>query len=357
MKFDNDVEHMISLIKNNTTLIDLRAPIEFNKGAFPSSVNIPILNNEQRASIGIKYKSEGGQAAEKLGFKLVKDQKNELVSSWKKIIKKDQDTHIYCMRGGRRSQIAQLWLNDEGINVPFIEGGYKTLRQSCIEILNSVKDDQKEWIILAGRTGTGKTAILKDLNSAIDLEGHALHRGSAFGGLAEEQPTVINFENNLASEYIKHDSKILFLEDECRRIGKLSIPNAWYEKMERAKIVIIELDIEERISNIAKEYVYRPLENGLAKNKLNEILLSSLYKIHKRLGLKLYNQISMKIQSILINQNKSSHEEWIKDLLVNYYDPMYDYQLEAKKNRCMLNGSKSKVINYLNEIETNQSLQ
>ena len=127
--------------------------------------------------------------------------------------------------------------------------------------------------------------------------------------------------------------------------------------MEKAKIVIIELDIEERISNIAKEYVYRPLENGLAKNKLNEILLSSLYKIHKRLGLKLYNQISMKIQSILINQNKSSHEEWIKDLLVNYYDPMYDYQLEAKKNRCMLNGSKSKVINYLNEIETNQSLQ
>ena len=101
------------------------------------------------------------------------------------------------MRGGRRSQIAQSWLNDEGIDVPLIKGGYKALRQSCIEILNSVNDDEKEWIILAGRTGTGKTAILKDLNSAIDLEGHALHRGSAFGGLAEEQPTVINFENNL----------------------------------------------------------------------------------------------------------------------------------------------------------------
>ena len=55
---------------------------------------------------------------------------------------------------------------------------------------------------MAGRTGTGKTAILQDLNSAIDLEGHAVHRGSAFGGLAKQQPTVINFENNLASEYI-----------------------------------------------------------------------------------------------------------------------------------------------------------
>ena len=356
MKFERDSEHRMSIIKNDTPLIDLRAPIEFNKGAMPSSINIPILNNEQRASVGIKYKNEGGGSAEKLGFNLVKDKKNELVSMWKKFIKENQDTHIYCMRGGRRSQIAQLWLNDEGINVPFIKGGYKALRQSCMEILNSVNDDQKEWIILAGRTGTGKTVILKDLNSAIDLEGHAVHRGSAFGGLAEEQPTVINFENNLASEYIKHDSKILFLEDECRRIGKLSIPNAWYKKMEKAKIVIIELDIEERISNIVKEYVYKPLENGLAKNKLNEILLSSLYKIHKRLGLKLYNEISIKIQSILIDQNKSSHEEWIKDLLVNYYDPMYDYQLEAKKNRCILNGNKSKVINYLNEIDTNQSL-
>ena len=356
MKFDNDIQHNISIIKNDTPLIDLRAPIEFNKGAMPSSINMPILNDEQRASVGIKYKHEGGESAEKLGFYLVKDKKNELVSLWKKFIKQNPDTHIYCMRGGRRSQIAQSWLNDEGIDVPLIKGGYKALRQSCIEILNSVNDDEKEWIILAGRTGTGKTAILQDLNSAIDLEGHALHRGSAFGGLDKQQPTVINFENNLASEYIKHDSKILFLEDECRRIGKLSIPNAWYEKMEKTKIVIIELDIEERISNIAMEYVYRPLENGLSKNELNKKLQSSLYKIHKRLGIKLYNEISIKIKSILINQDKSSHEQWIKDLLVNYYDPMYDYQLKAKKHRCILNGNKSEVINYLNQIQTNQSL-
>ena len=67
--------------------------------------------------------------------------------------------------------------------------------------------------------------------------------------------------------------------------------------------------------------------------------------------------ISIKIQSILIDLNERSHEilpiKWIKDLLVNYYDPMYDYQLESKKNRCILNGSKSKVKSYLNQIETN----
>ena len=356
MKLDYDINDMISIIKNNIPLIDLRAPIEFNRGAFPSSINIPILNDEQRATVGIKYKKKGSQSAERLGFDLVKSQKDEIVYLWKNFIKENPATYIYCMRGGKRSQIAKSWLHHEGVNIPTIKGGYKALRQTSIEILNSVSEDQKSWIILAGRTGTGKTAILKDLNSAIDLEKHALHRGSAFGGLTEEQPTAINFENNLASEYIKHDNKIIFLEDESRRIGKLAIPNAWYTRMKESKIVIIELDIEERISNIAKEYVYNPLDNGMPKEKLNKLLQSSLLKIHKRLGLKLYNEISIKIQNILIDLNKSSHEEWIKELLVNYYDPMYDYQLETKKDRCLLRGNKSKVINFLNQIETNQSL-
>jgi tRNA 2-selenouridine synthase len=85
-------------------------------------------------------------------------------------------------------------------------------------------------------------------------------------------------------------------------------------------------------------------------------LQSSLLKIYKRLGLKLYDEISMKIQNILIDLHKIPHEEWIKELLVNYYDPMYDYQLETKKDRCLLKSTKSEVIKFLNQIEANQSL-
>ena len=350
------MDNRINIIKNNIPLIDLRAPIEFNKGAFPSSVNMPILNDKQRAEVGIKYKTQGYNAAEKLGFDLIKNQQNERVYSWKKFIAKNPSTYIYCMRGGKRSQIAKSWLSDEGINVPIVKGGYKALRNTAIEILHSVNNDQKNWIILAGRTGTGKTAILKNLHSAIDLEKHAIHRGSAFGDLTKQQPTTINFENHLASEYIKHNNNILFLEDESRRIGKLTIPNAWYRKMNESKIIVIELALEERIINIAKEYVYDPLKNGMSKEKLNKFLQSSLFKIHKRLGLKLYNEISMTIQNILIDLYKTPHEEWIKELLVNYYDPMYDYQLEAKKDRCLLKSNKSEVIKFLSQIEANQSL-
>ena len=126
--------------------------------------------------------------------------------------------------------------------------------------------------------------------------------------------------------------------------------------MKESKIIIIELPLNERIINIAKEYVYNPLKNGISKEKLNKSLQSSLLKIYKRLGLKLYDEISMKIQNILIDLHKIPHEEWIKELLVNYYDPMYDYQLEIKKDRCLLKSNKSEVIKFLSQIEANQSL-
>ena len=126
--------------------------------------------------------------------------------------------------------------------------------------------------------------------------------------------------------------------------------------MKESKIIIIDLSLEERILNIAKEYVYDPLNNGLSKKNLNELLQSSLLKIRKRLGLMLYNEISIKIKNILINSCDIPHEEWIKELLVNYYDPMYDYQLETKKNRCLFKSNKYEVIDFLIQIEANQSL-
>ena len=42
------------IVLNQIPLIDVRAPIEFEKGAFPNAINLPILNDEQRCLIGIK---------------------------------------------------------------------------------------------------------------------------------------------------------------------------------------------------------------------------------------------------------------------------------------------------------------
>jgi tRNA 2-selenouridine synthase SelU len=37
-------------------LLDVRAPVEFDRGAFPHSQNIPILDDPQREAIGTCYK-------------------------------------------------------------------------------------------------------------------------------------------------------------------------------------------------------------------------------------------------------------------------------------------------------------
>jgi tRNA 2-selenouridine synthase len=54
-----------------TPLIDVRAPVEFAEGEIPFSINLPIMNNEERAAVGTTYRQQGQAAAIELGHKLV----------------------------------------------------------------------------------------------------------------------------------------------------------------------------------------------------------------------------------------------------------------------------------------------
>lgn len=53
LKTTNDFK---SIVLNETPLIDVRAPIEFEKEAFIGAVNLPIMNDEERHLVGICYK-------------------------------------------------------------------------------------------------------------------------------------------------------------------------------------------------------------------------------------------------------------------------------------------------------------
>ena len=44
-----------------------------------------------------------------------------------------------------------------------------------------------------------------------------------------------------------------------------------------------------------------------------------------------------------------NHKAWIHNLLVGYYDPMYDYQLGKKMDRVIFRGDSESVISYLSE--------
>jgi tRNA 2-selenouridine synthase len=97
-----------SIVLNNIPLIDVRASVEFEKGAFPHAVNLPLMSNEERHLVGIKYKEKGHEEAVKLGHALVNNErKNERVQAWLDFIQANPETKLYCFRGGERSKISQ----------------------------------------------------------------------------------------------------------------------------------------------------------------------------------------------------------------------------------------------------------
>ena len=172
-------------------------------------------------------------------------------------INKKSSPNLLCLRGGLRSQIASKWLQEIGETIYPVEGGYKALRQTCLSLLE--KPDKKYWII-GGKTGSGKTEIIKSLSNSIDLEGRASHRGSAFGGQLKEQPSLSTFENYLAVDYLGLDRNSLVLEDEGRSIGSVSIPSSWFELMRASPIALVKLDLEDRVARIKTEYVDNALK-------------------------------------------------------------------------------------------------
>ncbi len=319
--------------------------MEFGRGAFPAAVNLPLLNDAERQAIGLVYRNEGRAAAVARGHELVSGTvREQRLQAWITFATEHPDCQLYCWRGGLRSQIAQAWLKDAGSVVPRVIGGYKALRRICLDTLENAATDAKHWIVLAGRTGSGKTRIIERLTQAINLEGLAQHRGSAFGARPSGQPTSIAFENALAVAALQQTGRTLVLEDESRTIGRLALPNAWYARMASAPLVLLQASTATRISNIHAEYVDEPLAAGVAPAALQRQLGDALDRIRKRLGGERHRQIGA---AMATGFQTGDHGAWIGLLLEWYYDPMYDYQLAAKRERIVFRGEADAVAEYL----------
>lgn len=347
-----EVSNYSSLFLAQQQLLDVRSPAEFVKGAFPGAVNIPLMTDEERRLTGIRYKENGQRAAMALGHELISgDEKQARLNAWCQFARQNPNGHLYCFRGGLRSKIVQSWLAEAGIDYPRIEGGYKMMRQFLIRNIEKASSG-KNFIIIGGKTGCAKTHLLTSLPGNIDLEGLANHRGSAFGRKTDDQPTQIDFENKLSIKLLKlaDHSQSLFLEDESRAIGKISLPFPLFEKMKKSPLVIIEEPLEKRVNVILDDYImsnyndFQCRDASTAKELFSDYLTDSLNRIQRRLGGKLAQEISTDIRHALSEQwsngNISGHKNWIRKLLLNYYDSMYDYQLMKKDHRVIFRGSR-----------------
>lgn len=349
------------LFVSNIPMIDTRAPIEFNQGAFPEAINLPLMSDDERHRVGTCYKQKGQKQAIELGHELVSGAtKQQRINDWKNFITANPNAVIYCFRGGLRSQIVQNWLLEEiGIEVPRIEGGYKALRSYLINQTEQIINQTKA-LVLGGRTGSGKTLLLNQIKPSIDLEALANHRGSAFGHTTTKQPTQINFENNLAIQLIKKQrQKTLVFEDEGSNIGALHIPQCLSNKTANAPLLILQTKLETRIDVSMRAYVtdmhkaFVEKEKDTDKGFLNfsDYWQLSLKKIQKRLGLERYKKLALELDNALKSvESRADYSAFvpiIEHLLVDYYDPMYDYQIQKKQERIVFEGDEKAVLEFV----------
>lgn len=357
-----DTDDYRALFLADSPLMDMRAPAEFSHGAFPGAVSLPLMTDEERAQVGLCYKQQGQAAAIELGLQLVAGQlREERMAQWVEFAHEHPGGYLYCFRGGLRSQTVQQWLRDQGIDYPLVKGGYKAMRRFLLEELErSVA--RASFVLISGKTGTGKTRVISRLQRSIDLEGLANHRGSTFGQLPTPQPSQIDFENLLSIALMKllerGDGRI-FLEDEGRLVGRLYLPAVLREAMDHAPMLVVEQSLSERVDVVLEDYVidlgrrYAEL-HGVAGTRLHsEKLQEDLSRIRKRLGGARYQAVSALMTEAFRehwqHDDLSLHREWISALLEKYYDPMYEYQLAQRAGRQLFRGDRDAVVAWVAE--------
>lgn len=293
-------------------LIDLRSEGEYKEFTIPGAINIPIMNNEERKKIGTAYKHESQEQATSMAVLAASKKLPDIYETIKKLEDKYDKVILFCARGGMRSTVIDKFLVSLGLGVYKLRNGYKGYRAFINENLPLVNEDV-EYIVLQGNTGTGKTEILKELkrrgHDILDLEGCANHRGSFLGSVGiGEGYSQKKFESLIYEQLKDRKGNTVLVEGESKRIGRALIPDYIYDNMIKSKRLLIQADLDNRADNIINEYI----QNKNWKEEIRE----GLEKLKKYMGTK---QVDKYCEMLEENHIK----ELVKDLMKEYYDPMY----------------------------------
>ena len=302
----NQHEHLI---------VDVRSPVEYQKGHITGAVNVPLFENDERSIIGILYKQQGKEKAIEKGFELVNPKKTDFLNQIKQLTD-FKKIHVYCFRGGMRSNSFAWFLNNNGFDAVILKGGYKAFRNYALDYFTI----PKKIILIGGKTGCMKTVYLNLLKqsgySTLDIEQLANHKGSAFGNINEkpQEPQQI-FENKLFSQLALNSNRdYLIMEDESQTLGYNKIPHALWLQMKKAPIIKIDMPTELRLNHLVKEYTTTNKEN----------LINGINRISQQLG-----PVSTKN---CINYVNEGNLYKAAELCLNYYDRTYDFKYDKKKN-------------------------
>ena len=323
-------------------LLDVRAPVEFARGAMPYTFNEPILTNEERHLVGVRYKEAGQAEAVALGYKLTDAAMPGRVARWRAVCE-GGPTAVTCWRGGLRSELATDFIDLPELRR--VAGGYKALRAFVTAEAERLVPTLPT-LVIAGLTGTGKTDLLNEVGRArddalaLDLEAEANHRGSAFGNLGP-QPSQATFENSLSTKLVLSPARWLVLEDESRNVGERQLPDPFFHALQTSPVVLVEEPLARRIENIHRDYVLVPSEHK-GVEEVRAFLESRLLRLKRRLG---GPRVTRGVDALDEAARggawgeSEAHRAWIAPLLTDYYDPLYRKSLDKMNRRVLFRGA------------------
>jgi tRNA 2-selenouridine synthase len=299
--------------KRFDAIIDVRSPAEYAEDHIPGAICAPVLDDAERAQVGTLYKQVSAFDAKKTGAALVAKNVSRHIDQLFKGKDKTWRPLVYCWRGGKRSGAMAHILREIGWEAATLEGGYKAYRRWVVEQLEKIPQSM-DLLVIHGPTGSGKSRLLAALKRAgapvLDLEDLAAHRGSVLGSLPERpQPSQKMFESLLLKEMSALDaSRPIYVEGESKKIGEIQVPEALMSRMRASQCVLLETDLEVRVSLLLDEY-----RHFLTDMKSLDAQLDCLVALHGR-------------EKIVAWKSLAARGEWrefVSRLLVEHYDPAY----------------------------------
>lgn len=172
---------------------------------------------------------------------------------------------------------------------------------------------QYSLIVLAGKTGSGKTELLRSLYQqgfpVVDLEDIAQHSGSAFGKLTQTTRTtttsdIIDYLEKKTSLY----EPVVFTECKAGSLGNIIIPEWFTECMKRGFIIHLDTPFNQRLERLVNNY----------KNVSIEKFSDALDKLKGKIEADIYTEAKHSI-------SKGNYRSAIEKLLL-YYDNSNKYK-------------------------------
>lgn len=307
----------VAHLSEYSEIIDARTPSEFAEDHIPGAINLPVLDDEERARVGTLHKQASAFDAKKVGAALVSRHIADHLERYFHDKPAGYKPLVYCWRGGNRSGSMAHVLQKVGFKASQLDGGYKAYRRTVITELEQLPA-RLSFQVICGPTGCGKSRLLQSLHArgaqVLDLENLAAHRGSLLGGLpGQPQPGQKSFESRLWWQLRQLDpAKPVYVESESKKIGNLRVPDALLTAMRGGRSIWIDATIDRRAAILLEEYAHFLTSP--------EILLDQIAHLTPLRGHEMIDRWRLLIQN-------SQWDQFVRDMLLSHYDPAYQKSL------------------------------